>query len=102
VPVPALAAASFGLFFAQLRGFAEHAAMPGTSPIDHVRSHPPRLFDRILLYDLNFNLHREHHRHPAVPSCHLPGLAEAAADCGMLATVWRRVAAGGRVRRAAI
>jgi fatty acid desaturase len=95
-PVPAVSAASFGLFFAQLRGFAEHAAMPGTSPLDHVRSHPPRLIDRMLLYDLNFNLHAEHHRHPAVPSCRLPALAEAGADCGMLGTVARRVAAAGR------
>jgi fatty acid desaturase len=102
MPVPALSAATFGLFLAQTRGFAEHAAMPGDSPEGCVRSHATRLIDRIFLYDLNFNLHREHHLHPAVPSCHLPDLrrelapedaAGAALAAGTLATIVQRIAA---------
>ena len=73
-PAPLLAAATFGLFFSQLRGFAEHAALPGTDPAGHVRSHRPHPLDRILLYDVNFNYHREHHCYPQVPSCRLPAL----------------------------
>ena len=73
-PAPILAAATFGLFFSQLRGFAEHAALPGVDPAGHVRSHRPHPLDRILLYDVNFNHHREHHLYPQVPSCRLPAL----------------------------
>lgn len=101
-PLPLLSAASFGLFFAQARGFAEHVAMPGIGPRGCVRSHRPALFDRIFLYDLNFNFHREHHLHPQVPSCWLPALHEdlVAEDVqfrlngSMLDTVRMRIAAG--------
>ena len=101
-PLPILSAATFGLFFAQLRGFAEHVAMPGQAPEGWVRSHRSALIDRLLLHDLNFNFHREHHLHPNVPSCHLPELhqrlagarpAEFALAPNMFATIWCRLAA---------
>jgi fatty acid desaturase len=103
-PLPLLSAASFGLFFAQARGFAEHVAMPGIDPSGYVRSHHVALIDRIFLYDLNFNFHREHHLHPQVPSCWLPALHEdlIAADAvryrlggSMLDTVRARLVAAG-------
>jgi fatty acid desaturase len=95
--LPALSAATFGLFFAQLRGFAEHVAMPGVDPRGNVRSHRPNPMDRLLLYDLNFNLHREHHLYPNVPSCRLPALQRLVSvgdrtEPSMVATVFRRVA----------
>jgi fatty acid desaturase len=103
-PLPILSAATFGLF-AQLRGFAEHVAMPGQSPEGNVRSHRSRLVDRFLLHDLNFNYHREHHLYPNVPSCHLAELhhrlvaarpAEFTLAPGMFVTIWRRLAATNR------
>jgi len=104
-PLPILSAATFGLFFAQLRGFAEHVAMPGQAPEGCVRSHQPTLIDRVLLHDLNFNYHREHHLYPSVPSCRLPELhrrlaaarpAEFTLAPGMFATIWRRLMAARR------
>lgn len=104
-PLPSLSAATFGLFFAQLRGFAEHVAMPGQSPEGNVRSHELELIDRLLLHDLNFNYHREHHLHPNVPSCRLPELHRRLAAAhpdefimapGMFATIRRRLAAANR------
>jgi fatty acid desaturase len=101
-PVPLISAATFGLFFSQLRGFAEHVAMPGVDPAGVVRSHRPHPIDRILLYDVNFNYHREHHLYPQVPSCHLPAVhaalagergSSAALPPTMFATIWRRWAA---------
>jgi fatty acid desaturase/uncharacterized protein YbjT (DUF2867 family) len=62
--LPFASAATFGLFFSQLRGIAEHGG--GTAA--HVRSHAPHWLDRVLLYDLNFNYHAEHHLRPNVPS----------------------------------
>jgi fatty acid desaturase len=100
-PLPILSAATFGLFFAQLRGFAEHVAMPGQPPEGNVRSHESRLIDRLLLHDLNFNYHREHHLYPNVPSCRLPELhhrlaavrpTEFTLALGMFATIWFRLA----------
>lgn len=68
--------ATFGLFFSQLRGIAEHGQLDaGGGPI--VRSHQPSWLDRVLLYDVNINCHAEHHAHPQVPSCHLPSLHRA-------------------------
>jgi fatty acid desaturase len=99
--LPLGSAATFGLFFAQLRGFAEHVAMPGVAPEGFVRSHRASVIGRMLLYDLNFNLHREHHLHPAIPSYYLPelhrrlreaGEVEAPAS-GMFATVRDRLTA---------
>ena len=101
-PLPVLSAATFGLFFAQLRGFAEHVAMPGHPPEGNVRSHRSRLLGRVLLHDLNFNYHHEHHLHPNVPSCHLPALHRRLAAAhpgefvlapGMFATIRSRLAA---------
>lgn len=103
-PAPILAAATFGMFFSQLRGFAEHAAAPGAEPAGFVRSHRSHPIDRLLLYDLNFNYHREHHLYPGLPSCRLPALQAAlAAERGaptvlpptMFATIWRRWLAAG-------
>ena len=104
-PLPVLSAATFGLFFSQLRGFAEHVAMPGERPEGCVRSHRSVTVDRILLHDLNFNYHREHHLQPGVPSCRLPELhrrlvaarpAEFALAPSMLGTIWSRLAAAKR------
>lgn len=105
--LPAASAATFGLFFAQLRGFAEHVTMPGILAVGFVRSHRPSAIDRIFLYDLNFNFHREHHLFPAVPSCHLPELSRQLADRApegptsapsMFATIASRIAAGRPIR----
>jgi fatty acid desaturase len=110
-PLPILSAASFGLFFAQLRGFAEHVAMAGQMPEGCVRSHRPALIDRLLLHDLNFNYHREHHLYPNVPSCRLPELhrrlaaarpAEFALAPSMFATIWRRLTADEKVSDARV
>jgi fatty acid desaturase len=81
--LPFLSAATFGLFFSQLRGIAEH----GLAGSARVRSHAPNRLDRLLLYDLNFNYHAEHHRHPRHPSRDLPALAARALAPGMLRTV---------------
>jgi fatty acid desaturase len=71
--------------------------MPGVDPRGNVRSHRPNPMDRLLLYDLNFNLHREHHLYPNVPSCRLPALQRLVSvgdrtEPSMVATVFRRVA----------
>ena len=74
--LPLVSGATFGLFFSQLRGIAEHGQLHGgDEPV--VRSHQPSWIDRVLLYDVNFNWHAEHHAHPQVPSCHLPSLQRA-------------------------
>lgn len=74
--LPLVSGATFGLFFSQLRGIAEHGQLhAGAGP--RVRSHQPSWLDRVLLYDVNFNCHAEHHAHPQVPSCHLPSLQRA-------------------------
>jgi len=75
--LPALSGATFGLFFSQLRGIAEHAVV-GENEAYVVRSHVPSTLDRIFLYDVNFNYHAEHHAHPQIPSCHLPSFHRAA------------------------
>jgi fatty acid desaturase len=74
--LPFLSGATFGLFFSQLRGIAEHGDVgQGDTPI--VRSHASSWLDRIFLYDVNFNHHAEHHAHPQIPSCHLPAVHRA-------------------------
>jgi fatty acid desaturase len=88
--LPFVSGATFALFFSQLRGIAEHAQLDASGgPV--VRSHQPSWLDRVLLYDVNFNYHAEHHAHPQVPSCHLPSLRRAAGvpamSKSMLATV---------------
>jgi fatty acid desaturase len=89
--LPFVSAATFGLFFSQLRGIAEHATL-ATPGGDHVTTHAPHWLDRLLLYDLHFNYHAEHHAHPQIPSCHLPAVhaaipSESAARHGMLRTL---------------
>jgi fatty acid desaturase len=91
--LPVVSAATFGLFFSQFRGLAEHGASGSADPSGRVRSHSARMLERIFLYDLHFNYHSAHHRWPQVPSCHLPlvherHLAEdVPLEPGMVATV---------------
>jgi fatty acid desaturase len=92
-PVSAL---TFGLFFSQARGFVEHVVADGAQERGFVRSHRASLWDRLLLYDLNFHRHAEHHRFPQVPSVHLPQLsrrltADGGAGPTMLGTIVRRI-----------
>jgi fatty acid desaturase len=92
--LPFVSAATFGLFFSQLRGIAEHAAEAGGAMAGNVRSHAPHWLDRLLLYDLNFNYHREHHLYPHLPSRDLATLhtrmtGGAPAASNMLCTVRR-------------
>jgi fatty acid desaturase len=93
--LPFLSGVTFGLFFSQLRGIAEHGASRG-SDTHIVRSHEPSWLDRIFLYDVNFNYHAEHHAHPQIPSCHLPAFYRAERVCqargsmlGTLRSIWR-------------
>lgn len=80
--IPPMSAATFGLFLSQIRGIAEHGIGDTSKQLGFVRSHEPRLLDKLLLYDLNFNLHDEHHRQPQIPSCHLPALHESMSRTG--------------------
>jgi fatty acid desaturase len=72
--LPFISSATFGLFFSQLRGIAEHAALRDEAEAGNVRSHAAHWLDRVFLYDLNFNYHAEHHRFPAIPSWRLAEL----------------------------
>jgi fatty acid desaturase len=96
--LPYLSGATFALFFSQLRGIAEHGATaPGDSYL--VRSHPARWLDRVLLYDINFNYHAEHHALPHIPSCHLPALQRAMGTASAPASMFETldaVCAGAR------
>jgi omega-6 fatty acid desaturase (delta-12 desaturase) len=69
--LPYAAAGSFSLFFSQLRGIAEHAVAGDASPAGHVRSHAPHALDALLLVELNFHRHAEHHAQPGIPSFRL-------------------------------
>ncbi len=70
-----LSAATIGLFLSQLRVVAEHLPPKGAGDAPFVISHEPNWIDAALLYDLNFNYHREHHTYPEVPSVCLPALS---------------------------
>lgn len=70
--LPFVSSATFGLFFSQLRGIAEHAAIGDSRQAGNVRSHASYWLDCVFLYDLNFNYHAEHHLHPQYASCRLP------------------------------
>jgi fatty acid desaturase len=83
--LPFVSTATFGLFFSQLRGMAEHGVTDAGASLRNARSHAPHLLDRMLLYDVNFNYHGEHHEQPHIPSCHLPALHEQA-NVGCVAT----------------
>jgi fatty acid desaturase len=72
VLIPFISSATFGLFFSQLRGMAEHGAFGEIVEAGNVRSHNSYWLDQILLHDVNFNFHREHHLYPQCPSIHLP------------------------------
>jgi fatty acid desaturase len=93
VLLPFASAATFGLWFSQIRGLAEHNSRGAIEPAPPVRSHCARRLERILLYDLHFNYHSAHHRWPQVPSCHLPWVHdrylahEVPLEPSMLATV---------------
>ena len=82
VLLPLASTATFGLFFSQLRGVAEHGTAAATEA-GYVRSHAPHWLDRILLYDLHFNYHVEHHRHPQYASYHLPALHRESPDASV-------------------
>jgi omega-6 fatty acid desaturase (delta-12 desaturase) len=74
--LPMVGAMTFGLFFSQLRGMAEHGIRAADAHAARlVRSHRADWLGSLLLFDVHFNYHAEHHEHPGVPSCRLPGLS---------------------------
>jgi acyl-lipid omega-6 desaturase (Delta-12 desaturase) len=75
--LPPVAAATFGLFYSQLRGIAEHGTrgVNAVRPEGFVRSHRTEWLGSLFLYDVHFNYHAEHHRYPGIPSCRLPALS---------------------------
>lgn len=73
-------AATFALFFARLRTFAEHIEPDSLEITDFTRTHRPTWLDAFLLYDAHFNYHLEHHLFPHMPSRHLPKLHAAHAE----------------------
>lgn len=96
-----VAAATFGLFFSQARGFAEHVAAPDKVQSGYARTHLPNWFDKLFFYTLNFNYHIEHHAHPSVPSCQLPKLHEEMRKApgyelspSIMRTIWQRCMRG--------
>jgi fatty acid desaturase len=99
--LPFVSAATFGLFFSQLRGIAEHGAVGDCIEASNVRSHSSNWLDRIVLYDVNFNYHREHHERPEIPSCHLPAVQRAVAMCdsNLSSSMFRTLIAIGQSMR---
>jgi fatty acid desaturase len=89
VLLPFAAAGTFGLFLSQLRGIAEHGVGEAGRPEAFVRSHAADRLGSLLLYDVHFNFHAEHHRYPGVPSQHLPALARELSRDEALPTMWR-------------
>src|SRR5688500_17083591 len=87
--LPFASAATFGLFLSQLRGIAEHGVGEHGKPETHVRSHVPEPLGRLLLYDVHFNFHEEHHRYPGVPSCNLPELAHELSAGKVSSSIWQ-------------
>jgi fatty acid desaturase len=86
--LPFVSAATFGLFLSQLRGIAEHGVGERGAPEAFVRSHATDLLGSLLLYDVHFNFHEEHHRFPGVPSRHLPALARELGGERTLGSMW--------------
>lgn len=66
------ATSTFGLFFSRIRSFCEHISSPQSPGEENVRTHLSNAFDRIMMFEMNFNYHVEHHLFPAVACCHLP------------------------------
>ena len=96
VLLPFASAATFGLFLSQLRGIAEHGVGDRGRAETHVRSHARELLGSLLLYDVHFNFHEEHHRYPGVPSCHLPQLARELSAGRPSPSIWRTLRKGAR------
>jgi fatty acid desaturase len=86
--LPFVSGATFGLFFSQVRGIAEHGVM-GVGDSYLVRSHESRWFERIFLYDVHFNYHAEHHAWPRIPSCHLPAFQRTTSTTVMSVSMFR-------------
>jgi fatty acid desaturase len=59
------------LFLSRVRTLAEHQRDRHFAAHDFSRSHIPNTFDKVLLYDANFNFHVEHHLEPQIPSRNL-------------------------------
>jgi fatty acid desaturase len=89
IVLPFVSAATFGLFLSQLRGIAEHGVGERGKPETHVRSHAPELLGGLLLYDVHFNFHEEHHRYPGVPSYRLPALALELSPDKVSTSIWQ-------------
>lgn len=70
-PLYPLAAGTVALFFSRWRSFAEHTADVDSDREAFIRSHEPNLFDRLFMFDLNFNYHVEHHAYPSLPAYRL-------------------------------
>ncbi len=88
--MPFISAVTLGLFLSQLRGVAEHGVREAEDPDGFVKSHSTGSLGKLLLYDVNFNFHKEHHDHPDVPSRHLPALFEAEHGIALeQPTMWR-------------
>jgi fatty acid desaturase len=98
VLLPLVSTATFGLFFSQLRGVAEHGTVDATEA-GCVRSHAPHWLDRLLLYDLHFNYHEEHHRLPQYSSCHLPAMHRASDAAPLPRSMFGTIAAMLATRR---
>lgn len=88
VVLPFVSAATFGLFLSQLRGIAEHGVGEPNRPEVFVRSHVSEALGALLLYDVHFNFHEEHHRYPGVPSQKLPALSREIAGARVMPTIW--------------
>jgi fatty acid desaturase len=86
--LPFASAATFALFLSQLRGISEHGVGEPGQPQTFVRSHAREPLGSLLLYDVHFNFHEEHHRYPGVPSRHLPALARHLAGGRPMRTMW--------------
>jgi fatty acid desaturase len=88
VVLPFVAAATFGLFLSQLRGIAEHGVGEPDRGETFVRSHAPELLGALLLYDVHFNFHEEHHRYPGVPSHQLAAMSRELSRERTMPTIW--------------
>jgi fatty acid desaturase len=87
--LPFASAATFGLFLSQLRGIAEHGVGGQGAREAFVRSHATELLGSLLLYDVHFNFHEEHHRYPGVPSHQLPALSRELGEDNRIQTMWQ-------------